>query len=399
LTRLAHIQAMHVEFLPLALLAFDRLLGDARARHALALAGWAVLQALCSGYLLVMTAMSLVLAGLMRPTEWLKRDRARTAVLMGAAALLAGIVLTPFLWPYYRASQEQGLVRTLDEAALYSATLSSYVSTGGRLHYLLWSRPFFSDESLFPGIVGLGLTVVALAFRVTFRDRRARMLLAIGVAGVVLSFGPRVPIYGWLYEAFPLLRGIRGASRLGYLGLFAVAGLAGFGLAEIRRRVRPYGSDAAPRHRLAVLVGLSAVFVANVEALRAPMEWTPPLRIAPLYSLLAADGVGAVVEVPFPPPRRVVRNGPYVLASTRHFRPLVNGYSGFTPESYVRHAEQLADFPDDGSRALFHTLGVTHIVVHTGIDPDLRSKAAATPWLESIAVGSSIEIFAVRRER
>ena len=53
LTRIAHLQAVHVEFLPLALFAFDRLLRIPRLRTALWLAAMFVLQSLTSNYLLV----------------------------------------------------------------------------------------------------------------------------------------------------------------------------------------------------------------------------------------------------------------------------------------------------------------------------------------------------------
>ena len=48
LTRMPHLQALHVEFLPLALLALDRLLRTPRVRHAVSLAAWFTLQALAS---------------------------------------------------------------------------------------------------------------------------------------------------------------------------------------------------------------------------------------------------------------------------------------------------------------------------------------------------------------
>ena len=57
------------------------------------------------------------------------------------------------------------------------------------------------------------------------------------------------------HQVFPLLQGTRATSRFGYLGLFAVAGLAAFGLAHLRRRVSPRAGAALaarrvrPRHR------------------------------------------------------------------------------------------------------------------------------------------------------
>src|SRR5207249_6300565 len=69
-----------------------------------------------------------------------------------------------------------------------------------------------------------------------FTDRRARMALAFGVAGLALSFGPSLPGYATLYTVILPLQGVRNVARFGYLAIFAVAILAGFGLALVRQR-------------------------------------------------------------------------------------------------------------------------------------------------------------------
>ena len=58
LTRLPHLQALHLEFMPVVLLALDRLLVERRARDAVLLGVACALQGLTSNYLLVFTAMA-----------------------------------------------------------------------------------------------------------------------------------------------------------------------------------------------------------------------------------------------------------------------------------------------------------------------------------------------------
>ena len=60
-----------------------------------------------------------------------------------------------------------------------------------------------------------------------------------------------------------------------------------------------------------------------------------------------------------------------MLASTRFWRPIVNGYSGFKPASFYRNVDALRGFPDPGSIAHLRHLGVTHVVV------DSRNMAPA----------------------
>jgi hypothetical protein len=105
------------------------------------------LQALASGYLLVMTAIAVTAASIARVSEWI-RGTPRRSLLLAGAALTATVLLLPFLLPYYYVSRDQGLVRPLSEVALYSATPSAYLSTAGRLHYALWARPFFGPDPL-----------------------------------------------------------------------------------------------------------------------------------------------------------------------------------------------------------------------------------------------------------
>jgi hypothetical protein len=71
-----------------------------------------------------------------------------------------------------------------------------------------------------------------------------------------------------------------------------------------------------------------------------------------------------LAEFPFHRAEEAHLDAPYVLASTAHWHRLVNGYSGFIPDSYARRAEALSHFPDEGALAELHRLGVTHVLVH-----------------------------------
>ena len=390
LTRTGHVQAMHVEFLPLALLALDRLIASPDTRRALTLAGWFTLQSLCSLYFMAMAVFALVAGAAVRAGEWARRDRAPAFL---RAALVAGLVALglclPFLWPYAQVRGEQGLVRSMDEVALYSADWRDYLTTAGRLHYAWWSHQFFrSADALFPGVTALLLAAVAVVRGTAWRDPRARMLLAAGLAGVVLSFGARLPGYALLHQAFPLLQGTRATTRFGYLGLFALAGLAAFGLAAIRDRA---GSTPAR-----ALVTAAAFALVTVEAARAPMAYTPYDGIPHVYDRLAADPGAVVVEFPFYSPHRIGLNGKYVLASTRHWRPLLNGYSGVVPDSYVAHHEQFRSFPGDAAVEALRTAGVTHVVVHADELPDIERDIAARADLALMASAKGIRVYRLR---
>jgi hypothetical protein len=384
LTRLPHLQAQHVEFLPLALLSLDRLLAEPRMGHALRLSGWFVLQALTSVYLLVFAAFGLLAAALARPENWWGR-RLWPFIRRGlVAAAVASALLAPFLIPYWLAHAEQGMTRSLVDAEMYSAGLADYLSTPARLHYAWWSHRFFpGSTALFPGFGGLALAIVSVLSGVAFRDRRARMFLAIGVCGVLFSLGIRLPGYSWLWEHLPLLQAIRAPVRFGYLAIVAVAFLAGFGLLALKRWLPPRAWAAA--------AGV-ALLLAVAEPFTAPMYLTPFGGIPAIYARLAGEPDAVVIEMPFW--REGHRHAPYMLNATAHWKPLVNGYSGFAPESFYDNRERLAGFPDAAAMEGLKAIGVTHVFVHgESYPPEALAAIARTPGLQKVDENGTITLY------
>jgi hypothetical protein len=397
LTRLAHVQALHLYALPMALLTMDCLLSHARRRDAAWLAVWIVLLAYTSGYLLVFGAFVVTVAALVRLPEWLPRWRPVLAqlILAGASSALA---ILPLWLPYRRAASEQGMVRSLANVADYSASLKGYLAAAGRLHASTWSRAFFLDpvDSFFPGVVVIALALAAVsslwstrrptADPVSARLRRARvvMLVAIAMVGMVLSLGTRTPVYGWVYSIFPPMHGLRVAARFGNLFLLGTSALAGLGLAALR--------DRAPGSRLLAAAAIVLVALANVEALRAPFTYRRFDGIPGIYKLLADEPTVVLAEVPFYPRQAVFENAEYVLNSTVHWRPLMNGYSGYTPAAYSGFADAFWYFPRDYAVEAMRRAGVTHVMVHPerfGHEgPDVLTTLDHRPEFELMAAGS-----------
>jgi len=282
------------------------------------------------------------------------------------------------------------MVRSLGEASIYSATAKSYIAAAGSLH-LTWSGHLFDEpvDPLFPGFLALAFTAVALvsvASRSGLNSRtgqRAWMLATIGVAGVILSLGTHTPIYGWLYAVFPPIHGLRAPSRFGNLFLLAIAGLAGFGLATMRTRFTGTRWIGA--------VSIALVVTANLEALRAPFQFTRFEGIPNIYTMVR-DVPGPVVlaEIPFYQPFAIFKNADYELASTVHWRPITNGYSGYIPESYVRSAQEFGSFPSDDSIRAMRRAGVTHVMVHiariSGDPAEFATRLDARADLELLAI-------------
>ncbi len=400
LTRLAHVQGVHAWGLPLALLAADRLVVHARWRDAFLLAFAMAGMAYTSGYLVVFGAILVAVVVVTRIPDWWARSQ-RVALVFATATVTAGIAILPVYLPYRRLSLTMGMKRPLEAVTEFSASLSGYLATAGRIHYSTWSSRFLGNpvDLFFPGVIVLILAALAIYWAFSKAEgitkaegrgqkadvlnrRRILMLLVLALTGFVLSLGLRTPVYGWVYHLFPPMQGLRAAARFGNLFLLGMAALAGIGLAAARTRF-------PARH--AGLIAATLVALANLESLRAPIGYTRFEGIPAIYSILAKEpGRVLLVEVPFWPPQIAFEQAEYVLNSTAHWRPMLNGYSGYLPQSYRKNSQTFWFFPQEHAIQAMRQAGATHVIIHPqgfGHEADAMWKAvAASPYLERIAV-------------
>ena len=354
LVRMTHMQTQHPEFIAVMLFALDRLLSSKRTRDALLLGGAFALHGLTSIYLLVFSIWLLIFAVGARAVEWL-RAGAGAIVRLALAGILGALLLSPYLYAYWRVHAADGFERGVADE--YSGSLADYLATAGRVH-AWWSTPYGRQAAsyAFPGVIALGLVACALVFRETRRDPRVRMSLVAAIGCIAVSLAPRLPFYPLLHRAIPMFWIVRVQSHIAQIVLLMVAIVAGYGVAAIQRRISNPRMWAAAASVLFVLV--------NVEVLRAPVGWARFNGIPPAYDALITEQGAVIVELPFPLPSQWFLSTPYMLNSTRHWKPMLNGYSGFRPPSYLRSYDAVAKFPADESLIALHALGVTHVVLH-----------------------------------
>jgi hypothetical protein len=194
-------------------------------------------------------------------------------------------------------------------------------------------------------------------------DPWERGLLLSGVVSFLLSFPL---LYIPLMGIVPGMSGMRVPARFAaFLGL-TVVWLAARGLDGLAGRM------SRPVVRRLLFAAL--LLVVFLELLPRPVRWVEVPReedFPAVYRWLAGrDDVHALIEVPLRPD---ASEAAYMYYSTLHWKPIVNGFSGFIPPSYERIAEGVARFlPDAEAVSLLASEGVTHIVVH----PDLLGG----PW-------------------
>jgi hypothetical protein len=172
--------------------------------------------------------------------------------------------------------------------------------------------------------------------------------------------------YAWLYDLVPGFDGLRAPARYAAVAVLFLAVLAGLALARAGRL--RFGALAAP------LCG--SLFLLESLSIPLPLNegWGGPGVSAPpppghesepaVYSKVRALAPEAVlVELPL---GETVWETRAMYYSTRHWRRLVNGYSGHFPRRYValRAALRRALPAPDAAWTAIEGSGATHVIVH-----------------------------------
>jgi hypothetical protein len=123
--------------------------------------------------------------------------------------------------------------------------------------------------------------------------------------------------------------------------------------------------------------------------------------IPQIYDRVAAMPDIVLAEMPFPPRRSIQDNEPSVLYPAWHLKPLLNGYSGFTPASYATHEAIMRLLPMPDSVRSLRANGVTHVLVHQRlVPPDLLTLCADSSEITLLAdKGDEVLYSLVRGER
>ena len=323
----------------------------------------------------------------------------RAAMLRSFAVglLVAGVGVAPLIKPYLAASKVVG-ERSVEEVARGSATPRDYLQANpDNAMHGDDRRPGVGEHRLFPGYVAPALAVASLVPPIS--------PLALGyLAGAATTFDLSLGLngvgYRWLYERVPGFRALRVPARLGMFFGLTLSVLAGFGVARVVRARKPV---------VQMTVVLIAVALVTLDSRSRPLDLSQlPDQSPAVYTWLAQQPAAVVCE--YPVGNLQGRAGPqdatYMYYSTRHWRKLVNGYSGFTPPSYDDLLDHLRDFPSASSIAYLRGRAVTLLLVHSAFyirgdfDADvreLRSRTdvqwiAAFPWKG----GHRTEVFRIR---
>jgi hypothetical protein len=377
--RFAHVMHMELQWTmwtPLAFLSMHRTLENGRVRDGLFTGLAVVLQVLSSVYygVFLVTLLTLCAILLKFGERWALARRA--IVPLTAGALLAVAIVGFYAVPYLQARARVG-ERDPAEIRVFTARPADYLVTSQRnWMYGRWQAPSNPERRLFPGAVPVLLAMVGVLLRVPSRTIMVYVLG--GVAAFEASLGLRGYLYAFLYDHVAAFHALRAPARLGIFVVFFIATLAGYGYSYLARTL-----DA--RKRLALLAVLTAtVLVENVTALTVVAY---PNTAPPVYRLLATQPPGVVAEFPMPKVNTLPGDdAKYAYMSIFHWKPLVNGYSGFYPPTYIRRLLDVRRFPEPFALRVLRQDGVRYLVVHEhGYGDDRAAYESIVSTLDATA--------------
>ena len=354
-------------WLPLFLLALQRMLERPRPGHVV-LAGISfVLTALSTGYYAVATVIVALCFLAWHAREW------RRASLLAAclAALLATLLMLPYLHAYATMGEDAPVRRSIElsvqTAFMPERDLKSYALlyrhvVGAADRRSLNQDVSFPGQGFFPGLIAPVLAIVAVA------RRRPRAGFYVFVIAVLLwvSLGPRGGLYRLVF-AIPGFSSMRHPYSFAAVAALLLPVLAGLGWASLRLAARPWA-------------GPLIVALAVIETLPpAPRFADWPRGVPPAYAAIAALPPGPILEIP-------VLNYETMLWAARHGQPVLNGTGAFVPRPTQRlrraiDAEWLVPQPGDIDKstptAMLLALGARYVIVPVGRWTDVKPLAAA----------------------
>jgi hypothetical protein len=413
----AHVQLLMAGGMPLAMLALHRLVDAPSLPRGAALGATLAAQALACAYYGIFAGLMVgygVLFFALRRRLWRVQQ---FWIALAVGAVVAGLIVLPFLLPYLEL-QEGGFVRSLDDARRYSATWQSYLASPAHLHrpILMLARQlgWRIGEVLFPGVLAIVLGTVGIAMRwkrdpatVTLRDDRETLMLYGSLGGLALwaSFGPPAGLYTVLYRVVPLFTFLRAPSRFGLLVAFVLSLFAAVTLARI---ISVAGSVAGSKdpaldghlHRRRLIAAAFAI-VAIAELNVIPFPWERALPVSTNYRVLASMPRAVVAEFPFYSERIAFRlHAQYMVFSTTHWMPLVNGYSDYIPQDFREAAFVLDSFPSTDTFKILEKRRVRYVGIHWDMygprAEEIRTKLTGfTQYLRPLASDDTMSLYEI----
>jgi hypothetical protein len=349
-----HMEMQWTMWIPWAFWAMHRTIETREWRHGLLTGLFVSLQMLSSIYYGVFLIVLLGVATALILLSQRLSELPALAIRLAPAAIVVALICGAYAKPYMETKKDVG-GRGEREIMLYSARPSNYlVATPDNVVYgTMFAGRGRPERRLFPGTLAVVLAIVGLFAKPSRLSATAIAYLMGLVLAYEMSLGLSGYSFRFLIDRFEVFQGFRAIARLGIFVVFFLAVLAAIGYAAVAS-IRGMPRRALLAFAIALLV---------VEYRVRPLHLIEyPNQAPPLHAWLATQPRGVVAVMPMPD---VVPGSDPEAAylSTFHWQPIVNGYSGFVPQSYLDRIDEVRGFPDEKAIDRLRRDGVRYIVV------------------------------------
>lgn len=301
------------------------------------------------------------------------------------------IVILPFALPYFEFNKQNQSAYSINELKIYAADIGGYLMPppntfigGVVLPWLKVTKDRWQENINFIGYIALVLSFIAIfsikriknGINITI-DKSKLIFAGIGLIFVLLSFGPflhlsdevtRVPLLYWLiFNLLPPIRFIRVTGRFATVVFLFIGILAGFGFTKLLKRIHS-------RKLAIVFTGIVGVLILfEYYPYQNFFHYEDVSSTPEIYTQIKNDGsIKALLELP-------IDVGPFettksIYYAGIHFKPIVNGYSGYEPKDYNFNKHLFEDRLSDIGLIKLKGLGVTHILINPGYEKEITNK-------------------------
>ena len=383
-----HVQMLAAEWIPLSILSFLIFIRTKQSRYFILSMFFFDIQS----YNSLMPGYFLVFFYLIYAVYYWFYDRKTLSLFLIkrnlATIAIAIAVIIPIIVPYYQVSHEFNYVRPFKDTIHFALQPEDFIYPNQYTRFEPILMAFSNMRHYHPaggelkaGFLGLksytlGSILVILYFIKNWKKSKPlfNILMLTGLLGLILSLGPflhfnRVTIhhpfpiplpYAIFYYVFPGFQAFRDSERWEILFIICAAVGLSMMLTTLLHRYNP-------RIRAAIYMVLICAVISEFNFPMQFMPITQKQNFPPLYSWLRTTPVNTSLIIM--PMYNWNMSGSSVemrreYYSTIEFRPMVNGYSGFSPPPWQDLTTELQkNFPNKESIKQIRTLGVKDIII------------------------------------
>ena len=153
--------------------------------------------------------------------------------------------------------------------------------------------------------------------------------------------------------------------------------------------------------RRGIYVSATLALAAIIELNVVPFPWERALPVSTNYRILAGMPRAAVAEFPFYGERIAFPlHAQYMVLSTTHWMPLVNGYSDYIPKDFREAAAVLDSFPSNDTFGVLQKHRVRYVTIHWDMygprAEETRTKLKAFErYLRTLGVDDKMSLYEI----